>query len=233
MFDEETGLYYLLNRYFAPHLTRFINADKQLVRNLFEYANNNPICNEDKLGTEAVAIPIKESPDLLALAGVFLSGLIKHAVKAVPFILGLAIGFAPASTANDEAVWEAIQETEAYGTLETALISAKEKGLSSNNEPPHPTNIHHIVPKGMVSAKPARDILESVGIQPATSPENLVEVSTQMHQHMHTTAYVTSINAIISFASKLSSDEKQKKINVSLALSLIKTLIISIDNLGQ
>ncbi len=39
-----------------------------------------------------------------------------------------------------------------------------------------------------------------------------------------------SINAILGFAYSLSDEKKTKRTNVSLALSLIKTLIVSIDS---
>ena len=38
VYDEETGLYYLRSRYFAPNWCRFINADAEIIeKNLFTY----------------------------------------------------------------------------------------------------------------------------------------------------------------------------------------------------
>lgn len=59
-YDEETGMYYLKNRYYDPEIRRFISADsyKTIIaslktldnRNLFIYCNQNPINRNDKCG---------------------------------------------------------------------------------------------------------------------------------------------------------------------------------------
>lgn len=57
--DEETGFYYLKERYYAANLGRFINADNynyvnnQSVTgvNLFSYCSNNPVKRIDLNGT--------------------------------------------------------------------------------------------------------------------------------------------------------------------------------------
>ena len=55
--DEETGLYYLNQRYYNPEWGRFINADDLigetgdlLGHNLFAYCQNNPVMNSDPSG---------------------------------------------------------------------------------------------------------------------------------------------------------------------------------------
>ena len=58
-YDEDTKLYYLINRYYDPEVGRFINADdiKYLDPetlggiNLFAYCNNNPVMYVDPMGT--------------------------------------------------------------------------------------------------------------------------------------------------------------------------------------
>ena len=54
MYDTETGLYYLLTRYYDPNTGRFLNADGQLNGNflglnLYAYCENNPVnyCDPD------------------------------------------------------------------------------------------------------------------------------------------------------------------------------------------
>ena len=56
--DTETGLYYLMSRYYDPITHRFINADGYfqsggsiLDANTFAYCGNNPVLNVDPLGT--------------------------------------------------------------------------------------------------------------------------------------------------------------------------------------
>ena len=41
-YDSETGLYYLMSRYYAPSLGRFISRDNIDDNNLYIYSNNNP-----------------------------------------------------------------------------------------------------------------------------------------------------------------------------------------------
>ena len=59
-YDEETGMYYLKNRYYDPEIRRFISADSYKVvmsslktldnRNLFSYCGQNPINRNDEYG---------------------------------------------------------------------------------------------------------------------------------------------------------------------------------------
>ena len=60
-FDIETGLYYLLSRYYDPAVGRFLNADGfvstgqgVLGNNMFAYCNNNPVAFSDSTGTRRV-----------------------------------------------------------------------------------------------------------------------------------------------------------------------------------
>ena len=59
-YDEETGFYYLKARYYDPQIRRFISADSMnaimvaatdvTCKNLFVYAENNPVTNKDSSG---------------------------------------------------------------------------------------------------------------------------------------------------------------------------------------
>ena len=59
-YDEETGMYYLKNRYYDPEIRRFISSDSYKVvmsslktldnRNLFSYCGQNPINRNDEYG---------------------------------------------------------------------------------------------------------------------------------------------------------------------------------------
>lgn len=71
IFDEETLIYYLKDRYYYPELRRFINADMQvslggmgMSTNLYAYCINNPVthCDDDgnKLGLlDSIATSLK------------------------------------------------------------------------------------------------------------------------------------------------------------------------------
>jgi RHS repeat-associated protein len=50
VYDEETGLYYLRNRYYNPDWGRFINADSVIGWNMFAYCVNNPVNMSDPTG---------------------------------------------------------------------------------------------------------------------------------------------------------------------------------------
>ena len=58
-YDSETGLYFLMSRYYDPAICRFINADSFastgqgiLGHNMFAYCGNNPIVRADMQGTD-------------------------------------------------------------------------------------------------------------------------------------------------------------------------------------
>ena len=60
VYDEETELYYLRNRYYSTTLGRFINTDKLvgelsalLTSNIFVYCKNNPYCRVDSEGMKS------------------------------------------------------------------------------------------------------------------------------------------------------------------------------------
>ena len=60
-YDTETGLYYLMSRYYNPTWGRFINADIFITTgqgivgsNMFVYCNNNPVMNSDTNGCRPI-----------------------------------------------------------------------------------------------------------------------------------------------------------------------------------
>ena len=57
VYDTDTGLYYLLSRYYDPQMGRFINADALVSTaqglagyNMFAYCGNNPVIRKDATG---------------------------------------------------------------------------------------------------------------------------------------------------------------------------------------
>ena len=59
-YDDETGMYYLITRYYNPEWGRLLNADSTLIgnvgvhlHNIFAYASNNPVVHSDPSGTES------------------------------------------------------------------------------------------------------------------------------------------------------------------------------------
>ena len=75
-YDSETGLFYLLSKYYDPEICRFVNADNQLATgsdltglNLFAYCGNNPVNRADPTGRSFIAIA-----GLIALVGGIILG---------------------------------------------------------------------------------------------------------------------------------------------------------------
>ena len=62
VYDKETGLYYLRSRYYSPKLSRFVNADRLIIkskewnRNQYIYGSNTPTNRTDVNGNEAKTI---------------------------------------------------------------------------------------------------------------------------------------------------------------------------------
>lgn len=50
VYDEETGLYYLRSRYYAPTLIRFISADAIISGNQYAYCKSSPVIYNDESG---------------------------------------------------------------------------------------------------------------------------------------------------------------------------------------
>ena len=50
VYDEETGFYYLRQRFYTPRTLRFLSADSVIGSNLFTYCSNSPIILMDQTG---------------------------------------------------------------------------------------------------------------------------------------------------------------------------------------
>lgn len=89
VYDEETGLYYLRNRYYKPAWRRFINADNHDLlsqfretlgnKNLYEYCNNNPLNKLDSTGNFGLLIGMAVG----AITGAIVSGVVSAASQYV------------------------------------------------------------------------------------------------------------------------------------------------------
>ena len=58
VYDQETGLYYLRNRYFNASICRFLNGDSIVSPNLFAYCKNQPVIYSDPTGMIMERLPL-------------------------------------------------------------------------------------------------------------------------------------------------------------------------------
>jgi len=166
VYDEETGFYYLRSRYYNPRWGRFVNDDacyyhNSLSLNLsgFAYCKNNPVVFCDMDGYEAT-IAIEQGLPLLEK--------IFETVKeyVVPFIAVAVAGSATGKwlNAQEKRVKSNLRLMELVSSnvyLLYAIGRAYTKACDPSNPYTSGRHDHHIVPKAMPFAEPARFVLES------------------------------------------------------------------------
>jgi RHS repeat-associated protein len=134
-YDSESGLYYLLSRYYDPNTCRFINADSQISAdesliglNLFSYCANDPVNKFDPLGKDwwhwAIGAAIVVT---CAIATVVICGGIAAAATAVYMVCN---GAAAATTAATLAAGAFVGSAVVYGLM----IAAADANSSSIQE---------------------------------------------------------------------------------------------------
>lgn len=119
VYDEETGLYYLRNRYYNPEWKRFINADvhvstgKSILQcNVYAYCYNNSIKYADPDGNVAIV------DDVVLMGAVLVAGLGFVALLNIPAIKGMVVK-------SSQAMLDAVK----------AVASFKLKLLQARKEP--------------------------------------------------------------------------------------------------
>ena len=196
VYDAETDLYYLESRYYNPAVGRFINGDAlvstgqgMLGNNMFAYCMNNPVNRLDAQGTSSETLQwwVSAMWWLLAIDGpaligdtIFTLGVIVLGGSALDVLPGTTT--VPSTTIVDPKEHEkALSQTKSYAV--------------SISDPDEPYAVHHIVAKSAPLAEPARNVLESVGIDPYSNGLNLAIIPMRSHVSLHTHAYYNYINS--------------------------------------
>lgn len=192
-YDNETGFYYLGTRYYDPTITRFISPDDiaNIERysigtdiNLYSYCSSDPINSVDGDGRFAIAIfGVSMSLGSIILLSAFVA------------IAFFATVFPKQFQATCSAAFSNLVDF--FDACMKAKTTFWEKILRSGK-----IHVHHIVPKALKGAEPARQVLKSAKIEPLTDTRNLVELKARFHLKLHTTFYVNCINALFIKAQK-------------------------------
>lgn len=223
--DSETGYYYLQSRYYNPEFCRFINADEpnlilQALKtenklNLFAYCNNNPIMYVDVDGHELVSFAIVAGYLILAVvvSYVFIYSWYALDMNNKLSQLFWQVGYAIKTGIN---------------ALTAAINTAVSKAKTAKKT--WKTEIHHIVAQSAWQAALSRVFLKNVGIG-INSNTNKVEINYNLHRRLHTNAYYTAVNIIITTAYGKGKTYWVRRAYVITALDSIKKILI-VANLG-
>lgn len=199
VYDEETGLYYLVTRYYDPSLKRFISPDSFFAeKNLYAYCLGQPVNRSDKDGNESIAIPLMGScvPAISSTGiGLIITGLI-IGIGVLDYIskadsLRYAID-SHAYTEVEEVVY-ANSHSIILG-MDQAITRALEQGDKKNQDKKAK---HHIVPWDKSDAEIARGVLKRAGMVPRTDPANLVQITNKLHWFIHNTFYIQGMNVLM------------------------------------
>ena len=184
---------------------------------MFSYCGNDPINSIDSNGKSALALIATGWAAFHAIASVTTS--------IAAFSIGLSIG----KNIKSNQRWRSYDDQ-----YKDAINRAQEK--SADQWDPKP-NKHHIVAQDAEGAAKAREVLDKAHIPYRTSPANLVSISTQLHQHIHTKMYYDSINSVMTFVDRTNTaiygenSISTLQSGIYCALYTIKGLIIMADDI--
>ncbi len=151
VYDEETGFYYLQNRYYNPEVGRFISADdteylgadgSALSYNLFAYCLNNPVNRTDADGNWSLPNWAKVAVGAVAIAGLAVAtvctggaaGVIAGAALTGAISGGISGAVSGAISGSIENGWEGALDGVCTGFMSGTLIGgitgAATSGLS-------------------------------------------------------------------------------------------------------
>ena len=90
--------------------------------------------------------------------------------------------------------------------------------------------LHHIVAQNAQRAKPARDILQDLGIDVENDSDNLILIQTGLYKRLHRVLYYEFVNKVIIAANNAGGTSRVKREkNVRRALKFIRAMISGLN----
>ncbi len=197
IYDASTGLYYLNARYYDPADKRFLTEDTYRgsendpnTLHLYAYCANNPVNYVDPSGH----------------FGIFFIPWIAKGAAIV--IGGITLTYLTTTKEFQEAWGRAIRGIENTLSGASEYVKSKAKSLSkaigksfskAKRKYKDKYEEHHIVARTKTRAKPARDILNKVGIK-IENPINKIKIKKGLHKRLHRNDYFDIVNSMIQSA---------------------------------
>ncbi|NCE97679.1 RHS repeat-associated core domain-containing protein [Emergencia sp. 1XD21-10] len=223
IYDASTGLYYLNARYYDPADKRFLTEDTYRgsendpnTLHLYAYCANNPVNYVDPSGH----------------FGIFFIPWIAKGAAIV--IGGITLTYLTTTKEFQEAWGRAIRGIENTLSGASEYVKSKAKSLSkaigksfskAKRKYKDKYEEHHIVARTKTRAKPARDILNKVGIK-IENPINKIKIKKGLHKRLHRNDYFDIVNSMIQSAYDKKGNKKRK---VENALKNLRAFITALD----
>jgi RHS repeat-associated protein len=255
IYDDETGLYYLKDRYYNPVWGRFLNADLELgaigqplSHNLYAYCNNNPVSYADPTGTSAVAgagtvALVNPFTAVVIFAAIIIKAVVdkltnkatstskpaaKQVQKSTPTVktsLKAAPVIPPPPV--EKIVYDPAVGGQTPADLQIIVQQAALKAIADERNP-QGSAVHHIVAQADPRAANSRIILEdnSIGIN---DDDNLISITQKLHQYLHTALYYKTVENLLKDAADKAHNPYAEEIFVRLTLNGIGTVLEGVD----
>lgn len=146
VYDEETGLYYMRNRYYNPEWNRFVNSDMQVSvggsgasLNTFAYCVNHPILYSDHAGNkpgfiENIIRAITNNIPLREAAKLTIESLVGN-YNCYGFVVGRETNISPSGYSPMKVLWEKPDVEKIYAGVEADLGTDNVRRLDKASDP--------------------------------------------------------------------------------------------------
>ena len=224
--DTSSNLQYMGARFYQPSTGRFLSQDSYSgnpydpwTQHLYVYCGNNPTSMIDPTGHIAIEIGVVLGAAIkglaIGVAAVASAAVIVESSKIISNAISNTSTSSQSSTTSRKAAKDAAIGART-GTLTGIALSARsslskpideaiDKAIAVTNFS-RKTEVHHIVPKRMGDANPAREVLKAANIDVYNDPRNLVRINYHLHRALHSapisSTYVDYVNAQLEAAKR-------------------------------